>query len=282
MIGGLPIQIAGVNTAVLSVASGLEPETTAWLSSVAANSGTVSNSTRNAINTFVVSAKSSGYFTKLKLLWIPVGDYAASAVCIVHPNANRLVTRVNFASGDYSESTGYQGGGTKYINFNATARAISVATQTGIFGCYSHSSAAVDGASFGAMTANDSAAVVIWPRWTDDKFYAYAWDLDDTAGGGQSFSNTNPAGLLVLNRSSTSNCVISRNTTTLNTNTRTITSTTPTVNLFGFCYNNNGTPTEYSNRRYSMFFGGESLTSGELSAFWTHLQTLYAAIGRSL
>lgn len=256
--------------------------TTSWLTNVSNVSGTVNLTTINAFDTFLRGLKTDLIWNKLGMLWIPAGNWNASSIAQKLPNANGVVTRFNFASGDYTQPTGYQSDGlTKYVNFNCSPRTICGSTQIGTFGFYSHTTTAIDGADFGAVTNLNNQALSLWTRWTDDTLYAYSWDFNDTIGN-RSFANTNASGLWVINRTATNSQTISRNGVIRDTNTNLITSTTPTNNLYGFCFNNNGIPSEFSNRRNSLYFGGANFTNTDITNFWNRVQTLYAAIGRSL
>lgn len=264
-----------------------EPELTAYLSAVSSNGGSVGSTAQNALTAFIVNAKIDGFWTKLNFLWIPLGDYAASAVAVKHSAVNQLVIRVNFVSGDYSEATGYNPGvsnTTKYIDCNMTALAMTGNSTTGSFGLYSHSTFDEAGLSIGASVNSSTSRVTIRPRFTgpDSQTYSEAWDTGYASGGGLQFASEDGSGLWVLNRTSSSNATISRNATTIGTNPRTITSTVPNLNLYIFAGNFAGSVVGHSGRRQSMVFGGTLLTNTDISNMWTRLQTLYSAIGRSL
>lgn len=272
-----------------AIASGIhaEQEVISYQSAVLSNSGTVSTATINALNTFVSGAKADGFWSKLNFLWIPLGDYAASTVALKHSAVNQLVTRVNFVSGDYSESTGYNPGvsnSTKHIDCNMTPQAMTGSTTTGSFGVYSHSTFDEAGLSIGASVNSSTSRITIRPRFTGpgSQTYSEAWDTNYTTGGGLQFASEDGSGLWVLNRTSTSNATISRNASIIGTNTRTISSTVPNINLLIFAGNFAGSVVGYSGRRQSMVFGGAALTNTDISNFWTRLQTLYSAISRSL
>ena len=60
-----------------SGAGGTDADAQDYFDRVAANSGTLSGTTQGAVNTFVVSAKSHGYWSKLRRINLLCGDYAA-------------------------------------------------------------------------------------------------------------------------------------------------------------------------------------------------------------
>lgn len=98
-----------------SGAGGTDADAQDYFDRVAANSGTLSGTTQGAVNTFVVSAKSHGYWSKLRRINLLCGDYAAMFTPLVGAAVD--TNGANLVSGDYSEATGLTGNGsTKWLD----------------------------------------------------------------------------------------------------------------------------------------------------------------------
>lgn len=274
-VGGLPFQFASVRQF-----GGFRKETLDWLDSVATNSGTVSPATQAAINNLIDSAINKGYWNDLSFLWIPVGDWNASPVCIKHPNANPLVTRVNFVTGDYSEPTGYQASAGKYINSNWIP-ANNISLWSGSLGFYSHTPDALGTAAEIGGRHSTTNSFALHARTSDD---VSIFDAFVNSGGGRMIrTNTDGSGFFVGSRTSQDSAKIFRNAVQVGiTSTPLATGLLPTVALFIFVYNNNGSFLNGSHRRLSMAFAGNGLTDQQIADFYADIQTLYTAIGRAL
>src|SRR5688572_24188883 len=98
-----------------------DPEVLDWVDRVVANGGSVSQSTKDAANTFMVSIKAAGVRSKIYRLNLYAGTgFAACKTPLIKDIGDAVDTTVNFVSGDYSESTGLTGdGGSKYLSTGA-------------------------------------------------------------------------------------------------------------------------------------------------------------------
>jgi len=112
--------------AVTPATSGYDADAQAYFNAIVANSGTISTASKGYVNTFILAAKSHGYFTKLVCFNMLVGDQLAAAQVQYNGNASTssVATNHNFVGGDYTEAGGLVGNGsTKYLDtgYNPTA-----------------------------------------------------------------------------------------------------------------------------------------------------------------
>ena len=96
----------------------LDPDAAAYIAAVeAADSNTLEDAVKTAINTFVVGCKADGIWSAIKASCILAGARTLSGALI--PLAGTAPTNNNFVSGDYDRKTGLNGNGTtKWLNSN--------------------------------------------------------------------------------------------------------------------------------------------------------------------
>ena len=99
---------------------GLDPDAKAYINAVVAAGATVTPTQRNAINTFVKTGKSDGWYSSIKRLYLPIWGVAApNAVDIISRESGTFVgtptygtSSVSFASGAYfNTNTAFTGQG---------------------------------------------------------------------------------------------------------------------------------------------------------------------------
>ena len=92
-----------------------QTETQAFSTAVVAAGGQVSVRSLALLDAFVIRGKNAGWFSAIKDMWVPVGDYTASRVKFLGPGS---LTFNNFVSADYSETNGYvlSSNSNKWIN----------------------------------------------------------------------------------------------------------------------------------------------------------------------
>jgi hypothetical protein len=96
----------------------LDPDAAAYIAAVeAADSNTLEDAVKTAINTFVIGCKADGIWSAIKASCILAGARTLSGALI--PLAGTAPTNNNFVSGDYDRKTGLNGDGTtKWLNSN--------------------------------------------------------------------------------------------------------------------------------------------------------------------
>ena len=92
----------------------------AYFNAIVANGGTIGNSAKNAVNTFIKGLKTDGSWSLIYEigLFVGVDQLAAALVKVKTPLASRILTNVNFASSDYvatGTTAGLKGDGTSKV-----------------------------------------------------------------------------------------------------------------------------------------------------------------------
>ena len=136
-----------------STASGLDPDAKGYVEELVAAGATVSGGQKSAINTFIKTGKSDGWYSSLKRLYLPIWASAA-------PNAIDMIglTSGTF-NGTVTHAAGYvQGdGSTGYFEIGQTAAQLGLAFDDAWFGMLIKQDGANDPAVYlGARTASTS------------------------------------------------------------------------------------------------------------------------------
>jgi hypothetical protein len=105
-------------------ATGYDTEVLDWISRVVANGGSVSQSTKDAANTFMLALKANGLRSTIARLNLYAGTgLDACRTPLIKDIGAATDTLNNFVAGDYSESTGLTGNGTTKYNDTGTTLA---------------------------------------------------------------------------------------------------------------------------------------------------------------
>lgn len=108
------LSLRPINAALLTQQT-LQPETFDWVRRVKAIGGTVTTSTINAVNAFVIAAKLGGWLGVFRRLNLCCGDFIATLVPLIIRNGAVVDTPVGLTSSDYAESTGWVSNGACHI-----------------------------------------------------------------------------------------------------------------------------------------------------------------------
>ena len=227
--------------------------------------GITSTTEKDAWNTFVNSAKSSGYYSKFYGFWPMLGG--TSSTCsynAINPFVFEMIWigTPSFTSAGVKSNSASDFGGTSG-GFNVLAEGWT--STNSMLGYYSST----------PMNANELAI-------TDDSFQTFIKGYSETQGqvalGGLSD---------FVNKSYTDGCCILNNYTGTKkyyhqgtervTFTGTATYYDGTIIILG-----NGSSFYYSSGRMSAAFVGDGLTSTEISNFQTHIQTFQTSLGRNV
>jgi len=112
-----------------------DSEVVDWVNRVVANGGSVSQSTKGAVNTFMVSIKAAGLRAKIARLNLYAGTgIDACRTPLIKSIGTATDTLNNFVSGDYSEATGLTGNTTtKYLDTGVTIAALDTFNHPATF-----------------------------------------------------------------------------------------------------------------------------------------------------
>lgn len=148
-----------VTNNVLPVGGSQDAATTAWLSRVAAASGTVSSPTTTAVDAFMATLRGEGILTKISRLNLAVGaDLATSLI----PQINTVGAAADTANGtpSYDETLGWNcNGSTNYLETGWAPNNLLV----GAFGAYLRTAQPVNATAYclmGSTTGTDGYRIV--------------------------------------------------------------------------------------------------------------------------
>lgn len=271
---------------VVAAASAFESETLAWLARVATNSGTVSSPTQSAVNSFVVSAKAAGYFTKFRRISIPVGDALAAVVPLV--NTSGATVDTNTGSLSYAESTGFVTSGANYL-----ATGYTPSEATGGLSIYLRTTQTSVATGKVAMGARDSGSTQIFRLIAnaDGSGGVSAGGVAGAWGGVVGASNVQPAttggmtaGMWNVTRTSSTLSTLYKNGTSVGTMATATTPATTSNALYVGCNNGAGTAGAFldSGSAIGAYAVDTGLTGTDAANFYTHMQTLQTALSRNV
>jgi hypothetical protein len=129
----------------------IQAEITTYEANVIAQGSTLSTTQKDALNTFVAGCKTDGTWSKLLEVWPLMGSSLAGAmVKLKDSSSTPVMTAVNCIAGDYNETNGLTGGGSKYVETGFTTNVFSSTTNAS-HGFYMSGTGAV-----GAIAGNDT------------------------------------------------------------------------------------------------------------------------------
>jgi hypothetical protein len=121
-----------------SQTSGLDPSAKAYINAVVAAGATVSGAQRTAINTFVKTGKSDGWYSQLKRMYLPIWGVAApNAICMTSLTSGTFVGGVTHSSG-YVTTNGSTG---HFLSDASPGQAGCTLNGSGVFALISAASA---------------------------------------------------------------------------------------------------------------------------------------------
>ena len=202
-------------TTLGAIAVNLTPTSTAeiaqWKANISANGGTITTAQETAVSNFIIASKTSGTWTKYKLLLLPMGDLLAATNYLIYPGSVVRATNNGFVSADVTATDGIKGNvtsGTKYLNsgYNFGSGGLNLDSQISNFGLFYFTRGSVTVTNdfvMGAATVNGSNLIF-------DAIGRYNGATREGGGiGTASFAasanntSTNSTGLLMVNNEST-------------------------------------------------------------------------------
>jgi hypothetical protein len=254
-----------------------DPSAVDYISAVRTAGATVTSAQASEINTFYKTAKSTGYYTSLKRLYLPIWGVAAA-------NAIDMITGASGTwNGGVTHGAGFvQGNGsTGYFDMGVKSGALGVTAGDGFHGWLSN----------GGGTANTSANYIgaTSADFTASFFSRFLTDI------GIDYFHLNIAGFLrqtipsidsnrgiVISRRKSGVREISRRDSAARSIIATATnadqgSANPDFTLFAMAANNGGGADTPADVRFSAFFVGVDLTGTQAEAFSLHLKNLFEA-----
>lgn len=274
MIAGLGL---GLGLGLRSAQRLRDAVTTDFAARVASNSGTINGSSLSAVDTFVLTLKGAGLWTKLLRCNLFVGDQlAACMVPLVVGAGGAVDTNVNFVSGDYTPTTGLSGdGSTKYINTG-----LAITTATGGLSAYVRTNLAAQAGYIMGVSANGGADLYRMGKAAAGTFDNF-WGQSSTA----SKTETSPAGFYHgIRRGGTENKWYRGAVEQASSSTACTPAGQPTLPLFIFARNNvtAGVFLEGGVKLAGYAVDDGTMTAGQEAAWYNAWQALQVALGRSV
>lgn len=260
----------------ISTASAFDADAVAFFTAASITDATQ----KSAVNTLVISLKSSNIWTKMKALYPVVGGVAsAHAVNLKQPGTFNLT----FATGWTHSNTGMTPNGATYADTfficdnNLTYGSVSISfySRTNTIGNYS------DIGSYG-LPINNYKSYTLQCRNTGDLARSGIYDGNGTVDWA-TFFTLDSRGFFIANRQSTTNNRLIKNGILGNINNININYSTyinPYPSYIG-ATNNNGA-IQFSNRECAFASIGNGLTDAEASSFYTAVQTYQTTLGRQV
>jgi hypothetical protein len=270
-------------TFILLDTGSIHPEALDWAARVAANGGTVSNSTLKAVSDFCKETASiRDRFLRLNLFCgnnlnaalVPL--YLGEAPGIVY--GNNVDTNFNFVAADYTErgnNGGLVGNGTnKYLDTgfipnNVAAMGLNDASIS-VY-CKTNNSSGVEIGVLGAVATH---------RLHLQSRTATSMSISINSAAGI-YSITDARGHNLINRNSSANIIGYKSNFNLGILPLTSVAKQP-VSIFVFCRNFNGTTEFFSNQRLAAYHLGRSLSPSQVAIFYNALQKFQTALNRQV
>lgn len=233
--------------------------------------GTIPDSFKQAVNTFVLTLKADGTWARLDRLYLHATPNQQNArISIVNPTSTPI-TEVN--SPTFTANFGINGdGATSYINYNFTPSVdgVNYTLNSASYFMYSRTNSAANVYDLGVIGTGVSQLNI---RWGDGNFYA-AINSAPTYGN---YLNNPSTGFFQVNRVDSNRVELYKNGVLQATSTPNAATNLPNISYFGMCQNSGGVPNGFTNRQYSISGFGSGLING--ATFNTAIQTLATALG---
>lgn len=260
----------------------IHPEALNWAERVAANGGTVSDSTLRSVSDFChETASIRSLFLRLNLFagnnlnaaLVPL--YLGEAPGIVYGNS--VDTNFNFVAADYTErgtNGGLVGNGVnKYLDTGFIPNSVAAFGQNNSsFSVYCNTNNSGN-RDLGCQSGFSNVVNII-SRQAGSMYHAINNSLLNS-------SIADARGLNLINRISSLNYFVYKNSIQLLNPTST-SSSKPTVSTFVYCNNNSGTPSGYTNQRLSSYHLGVGFSATQIIIFYNALQKFQTALNRQV
>ena len=239
-----------------------------------ARMSTAPTETRRAqIDTLVKSLKTAGLWDTFDVFGIASAETSQAATLNLI-STSYTATPVN--SPTFTADRGYTGNGTtSYLNTGYVPSAATKATLNSMcFGVYINATGGVSSSKvdFGSNNATGFSILRTYDS-ANTMAYRVNQGTASTATG-----ITNELGHTVVSRTASNLTTPYKNGTALTTSTA-VSNALPTVAMFVGANNNNGTAANFANRRTAIYHAGSGLTSSQVSALYSAINTYLTAIG---
>lgn len=263
----------GLSLSRAVVPGGLDPDAAAYIAAVETAKGSVATPTqRAAIDSFIVGEKSSGRWTSIKRLYLPIwGVAAANAICM------RSLTSGTFTVSGVTHAAGYvQGNGTSgFFDTNVSPQALGMTVSSGFLFVLTYE-AHVGTLAHGYITAISTGTVqgVSLLDGGGSNSFVYG-SIGSPSISGSDGSND---GILTVSRTGTNTVEIRKRTSSGAASIASGTSSADgitTQTLVAMARNVGGTKSLFSSGKLGSFGAGMGLSNTATDSFTLALKTLW-------
>lgn len=252
-----------------------------WVTRVGNNGGSVSQGTKDAVDTFMKALKAAGLRSKIARLNPYAGTGLAAAMTPLIKDIGGTTDTNNFTEGEYSESTGVTSGGAHFLSTGAPLSALYALDGTNhamSYGLYVRSSSNASALDMGTFDGTNYSYLSV--ANTANTYYA----MTDNGAGIGPVSDSNGHGFYLGVRLSTSSMKVYKNGSQLATTTTPGSLTSSAINIFVHCANNNngGGGIAVSPRALGGYQLGTDFDATQNTNLYNAWQALETALGRNV
>ena len=259
-----------------SSVSGLDPDAKGYIDAVETAGATINATQKAAINTFVKTGKSDGWYSSIKRMYLPIWASAApNAICMTSLTSGTF-------NGTVTHSAGYvQGdGSTGYFDLGVSPPTMGITNTSGFVGSLIKTTDSVPGINFPIGARNSANIGQVSAHQFNSATEAIGWVGRSTAGDfsasltvsavdGILLSNRNGDGLKLVQRKSSG---VSRS----SANTSVAANAITPFNFYGLGVNSNGSLTNATDMEIGSLFAGTGITTDVgVDAFTLALKNLW-------
>ena len=225
---------------------------------------------KNAVNQLVLDLKSNSLWTKMKAIYPIVGGNATAHSYNLKDTAQY---QLSFSSGWTHSSDGMQGNGSNSFASLGYYASEFMSTGKGHMSIYSRSTGSAFETMY-EMGAYGGSGYTTLALRLSNTFYG---NIKSTTNN--SIANTNAQGLFTASRLDSTNVLLSKNNTiTTTTGSEATTSGNIVIGAVGTV----GSQQFYSNKQFSLASIGDSLTSTDISNYYTIVQAFQTTLSRQV
>jgi hypothetical protein len=270
-----------------SAIPGVDADAVAWALAVQANGGTYTGATLAAVSNFCVSAKASGYWSKLSRLNLVCGsDLTAARVPLKVGGGSATETITNIVGGDYTETgatAGIKGdGATKSFDtgWNQVARGAS-SSSVGLWAYVKGTESGGSKIIMGAANAGSTGTFALgWANGGTVEIGAVcSLNATEYVPTGASASKE---GFLGVSTNGSRTAQYYQNGAALGGTAVNTGADIATATCTGLALNSNGTLSSWSTRYLRAYAITTGMSAAEALAFNTDMQTFQTALGRNV
>lgn len=256
---------------------GPDPDTTNFKNRIIANNGTISNTSLEAVDIFIKGCKADNIWDLLLDVGLFVGDNLAAALTkLKYPLNKSVYTNINYVNGDYSQSTGIQGGVNKYLDSGVSPQDVGT---TGGFVFYLRE-ATGEGTTKWFMGATNTGGTnnFLLGHGSGGSREQFYWGQNVLVESIQQ----NTSGFFVGMRNNLSSLKIYKKQTLLNINPAVVSFAPIAQAIYIAAVNLSGTAVNFLDKKYSFTAITKALNDAQVFLFYSRVQALQESLGRAI